>query len=354
MNSCPDDHTGQPAYIIIEPYQAVIGGPISSKVVSASLLLALAFSGCASVFFLFLFGLLHYVFAFVILFSVFLALSLDALSDYPEIPFIVVASRQHRFRFVSALCRFFMSTRIGFFSVFESDPTSAVDKVVSYLDARKRKQTAFLFIASEKAWARQSSFIEQFIREIGRRFPAVSIGYLGTFAELDHVPDQVCKVPFERIHGIKDLLWYLAEASIEANENGCILYELFSQSYCILYFTPRPFRGIEWKGKVAKFHPFTPETAIRWIDALVDRYSLVDGNFSFVRSYVIFRLPHGDGIPLTSSIIQEVRKRMEVEPRVFHVSSPLSRVRKNLPQIILVGATYNESMEVNEFVRKEE
>ena len=353
MNSVSDDHTGEPAYIIMDPHHPVIGGPISVKVLGTSLLLAFAFSSCASLFFLLLLGLLYGIPVFMMLFCVFLILSLAALADYPDIPLILVTSKSQRPRFASALYRLFASTRVGFFSVFESVPALAANDVVSYLDAREKRQTAFLFMASEKAWARESSFIEQFIREIGHRFPAVRIGYLGTFTELDHIPDKICKVPFERIHGIKDLLWYLSEASIEANENGYVFYELFSQRYCILYFTPRSFRGIRWKGKIAKFYPFTAETAIRWIDALVDRYCLVDGNFSFVRSYVIFRLPHGDGIPLASSIIQEVRKRMEVRPRVFHVSSPLSRVRKNLPRIILGGAC-SQDVEVNMNVRKEE
>ena len=339
------DPTGEPVYIAIEPHHHVIAGPISLKVLLIALLIASVFSSDASVFFLRLLDPLRYTCVFVGLFLVFLILSLVNLGDYPEIPLIWINPKR-KSRFIGVLGRFLAPTRVGFLSILESDPSSAVQKVTSYLDTRKKRQTAFLVVASEKAWLKHNDFILQFIKEIGSRFPSTRVGYLGTSAELGHVSSQICKVPFEKIYGVKDLLWYLAEASIEANENGCVLHKLLSQSYCILYFAPRPFRGIEWKGKVAKFHPFTPETAIRWIDALVDRYCLIDGNFSFVKSYVIVRLLHGDTVPLTSSIIQEVRKKMEVRPRVFSVSSPLSGARKNLPQIIL-GGTGNQEEEVN-------
>ena len=348
-NNVLADLTGEPVYVAIEPHHRVIAGPISLKVLSIALFIAFMFSSDASVFFAHLLDPLLYICVFVGMFSVFFILSLVSLGDYPDIPLIWINPKR-KSRFMTVLCRVLAPTRVGFFSILESDPSFAVQKIANYLDARKKRQTAFLVVASEKAWLKHNDFILEFVKKIGIKFPSTRVGYLGTFTELGRVPSQICKVPFERIHGIKDFLWYLAEASIEANENGSILYELFSQSYCILYFTPRPFRGLEWKGKDAKFHPFTPETTIRWIEALVDRYCLVDGNFSFISSYVIFRLPYGDGIPLTSSIIQEVRKRMEVRPRVFHVSSPLSRVRKNVSQIILGGAG-NQDGEVNKNVR---
>ena len=329
------DQTGEPAYIIIDPHDHVIVGPISLNALLIGIFIALIFSSYASIFFFLLLGLFTGLLIFVLLFFIFLILSLNSLGDYPEIPLILVNPRRRKFKFIPTLFGFFVTARIGFFSVVESNPSLAVDKVTGYLDSRKKRQTAFLFIANEKAWSRHSDFIQKFVEDVKCKFPNVNAGFLCKPNELDKVPKGICKVPFSRHKAIQDLLWYLAEASIKSNENGFILNELFSSSNCILYFAPRQFEGLRWKSQF-QFHPFTPETAIRWIDALLERYCLTDVKLDFSKSYVIFRLPYGDSIPLTHTIVKEVERKLEVRPRVFEVNCPLG-IRKNTPQIILGG-----------------
>lgn len=333
------DHTGEPVYIAIEPSRHVIGGPYSPKSLAMSIILASVLSSLSYVPVALLRGIWIFIYAALATLPVYFVICATSLSDYPNIPIITIDPRAVDLRSWSWIRLLRRCLRVGQKSFLGSDPRTTIIGVTAYLDTRPRKQTAFLFVASEKAWSKYGNFVHRFIEGLERKFPSVRTGYLGTSHEFDGLPKDVCKVPFNRYTAVNDLLWYLADASVESNENGTVLHELFSSGYCILHFAPRPFKGLRWKNQQFQFRPFTPETAIRWVDALIDRYCLTDAKFVCAKSSVIFRLPTGDSIPLVSAIVEEVRRRLQVKPRMYEVSKPLSGVRRGTPQIVLCAAT---------------
>jgi hypothetical protein len=283
-------------------------------------------------------GIWIFIYAALATLPVYFVICSTSLSDYPNIPIITIDPRAVDLRPWSWIRLLRRCLRVGQEYFLGSDPCATIDTVAAHLDARPRKQTAFLFVASEKAWSKYGNFVRRFIEGLERKFPSVRTGYLGTTDEFDGLPKDVCKVPSNKYTAVNDLLWYLADASVESNENGTVLHELFSSDYCILHFAPRPFKGLRWKNQPFQFRPFTPETAIRWIDALIDRYSLTEAKFVCAKSSVIVRLPTGDSIPLVSAIVEQVRRRLQVKPRMYEVSEPLSGVRRRTPQLILCAA----------------
>lgn len=336
LNSSADP-TGEPVYVAIEPSHRVIKGAHNRNLFAVSFLLATILSILSFVPIAMLRDLWIFILVVFVTLPIYFVLCANNLGDYPDIPIISV--RPSRTSFARSWHRVRNIVRIGQLCLSTPDPSAAVDEVIAYLDARPKRQTAFLFIAGEKAFEKHGAFVHDFIRGVMSKFPDTRAGGLGKDCEFHHLPPNVCKVPFKKTEATIELLWYLAEASIECNENGLILREFFSDRYGILHFAPRPFYGVRRKDEPHQFRPFTPETAVRWVDALIDRYRPTDATFVSSKCFVIFRLPEGDRIPLTSSVLEEVRKKLQLKPRMYEVSNPLSGVRDGVPQVILCATT---------------